>query len=147
MLTSDSHSSKIVCEAESWLGTPYHHAADVKGLQGGVDCAMFLVRVFVDTGTVPEFDPRPYSMQFYLHRNEPRYLNWVEQYGLQVKTPAVGDVALFRMGRAIGHGGIYVGEDKLIHAYKQAGFVVRTELLANEGLRKRLVGFWRVRHG
>ena len=39
---------KIVAEARSWIGTPYHNCADIKGV--GVDCGMLLVRVFVDLG-------------------------------------------------------------------------------------------------
>ena len=47
----------VVAAARSWLGTPYHHAADVKGRKGGVDCAMLLVRVYCDLGLVEPFDP------------------------------------------------------------------------------------------
>ena len=47
---------KIVAEARSWIGTPYHNCADIKGV--GVDCGMLLVRVYVDTGVVPPFDHR-----------------------------------------------------------------------------------------
>jgi len=50
---------KIVAEARSWIGTPYHNCADIKGV--GVDCGMLLVRVFVDLGLVEPFDPRPYT--------------------------------------------------------------------------------------
>jgi cell wall-associated NlpC family hydrolase len=41
----------VVAEARSWIRTPYHNCADVKG--AGVDCGMLLVRVFVDTGLMP----------------------------------------------------------------------------------------------
>ena len=40
----------VVAAARSWIGTPYHHAADVKGV--GVDCAMLLVRVYSDLGLI-----------------------------------------------------------------------------------------------
>ena len=50
---------RIVEEARSWLGTPYHHQAMVKG--AGVDCAMILVAVYRAVGLIPAgFDPRPY---------------------------------------------------------------------------------------
>lgn len=66
--------NKIVSEARSWLGTPWHHMGDehavaIKGVC--VDCAMLLVEVFKAAGLVPlGFDPRPYSMQWHLHRDE-----------------------------------------------------------------------------
>ena len=65
----------IVREARSWVRTPYHAQADIKG--AGVDCGMLLVRVFVDSGLVPPFDPRPYADDWYLHRSEERYLGFI----------------------------------------------------------------------
>jgi hypothetical protein len=64
---------KIVAEARSWIGTPYHNCADIKGV--GVDCGMLLVRVYCDLGLVPRFDPRPYTAQWHLHRDDERYLD------------------------------------------------------------------------
>ncbi len=139
--------SSVVTEARSWLGTPYHHAADVKGPKGGVDCAMFLVRVFVDAGIVPPFDPRPYAQYFYLHQGEPKYRNWVEQYGHQVEGGEPGDVALFQFGRAISHGGIYIGDDLMIHAWADARCVTISEIQRSPLLFKRFMGFWRVNDG
>ena len=49
----------VVAAARAWIGTPYHHMADIKGV--GVDCAMLLVRVYCDLGLVEHFDPRPYT--------------------------------------------------------------------------------------
>ena len=65
----------VVAEARSWIGTPYHHAADVKG--HGVDCAMLLVRVYCDLGLIEPFDPRPYTRDWFLHRSEERYLGFL----------------------------------------------------------------------
>ena len=59
---------QIVAEARSWIGTRYHACADAKGT--GVDCGMLLVRVFVDCGLVAPFDPRPYPIDWHLHRSE-----------------------------------------------------------------------------
>ncbi len=140
-------SEMIVAEARSWLGTPYHHHADVKGPRGGVDCAMFLVRVFVDTGIVPPFDPRPYAQYFYLHQDEPKYQNWVETYGHQVDVGEPGDVALFQFGRAISHGGVYIGDDLMIHAFADAGCVTASEIQRSPMMLKRFKGFWRVSDG
>jgi len=72
----------VVAEARRWIGTPYHHQADVLG--AGVDCGMLLVRVYVDTGVVPPFDPRPYSVQWHLHREDERYLGFLLERGTEV---------------------------------------------------------------
>jgi NlpC/P60 family putative phage cell wall peptidase len=114
----------VVAEARSWLGTPYHHAADVKG--AGVDCAMLLVRVYCDLGFVERFDPRPYTRDWFLHRNEERYLSFLLARSREVRVPGEGDVVLFRMGRCFAHGGIVAKADPLtvIHAFAGARCVV-----------------------
>jgi cell wall-associated NlpC family hydrolase len=78
----------IVREARSWIGTPYHNCADVKGRNGGVDCGMLLVRVFVDAGLVAPFDPRPYPPDWHLHRAEEKYLGFVFDRTREVFLPS-----------------------------------------------------------
>lgn len=114
----------VCAEAMGWLRTPYHHLGDIKGV--GADCAMLLVRVYADAGLVPAtLDPRPYSTDWHLHRNEEKYLAWVEQYGTQVDTPKAGDITLWRFGRTYSHGAIVLDEQgTIIHAYRDAGAVV-----------------------
>ena len=94
----------VVTEARSWIGTPYHHAADVKG--HGVDCAMLLVRVYCDLGLVEPFDPRPYTRDWFLHRSEERYLGFLLGARTRFAMPGLGDIVLFRIGRCFAHGGI-----------------------------------------
>lgn len=129
----------IVHEAESWVGTPYHHCADVKG--AGVDCAMLLVRVFCDLHLAPPFDPRPYPHDWMLHRSEERFLGWVSRFATQVDAPAPGLVAIFRFGRCASHGAILVDDGYMIHADLRARRVVRTELATYA---HRLHSFWSV---
>lgn len=121
----DNWRELVVAEALSWLGTPYHHMADVKG--AGVDCAMFLVRVFCDIGVAPQFDPRPYQQHFYLHHTEERYLGWVAKYAHRVEHAEPGDILIYRFGRAAGHGAIALDDDYMIHSYMPAGCVDRVE--------------------
>lgn len=114
-----------VCQAaREWLGTPYHHLADVKG--AGVDCAMILVRVYADLGLAPaHLDPRPYAPDWHLHRSEEKYLGWVERFAQPVATAQPGDIALWRFGRAFSHAAIVLDADgTIIHAYRDAGAVV-----------------------
>jgi NlpC/P60 family putative phage cell wall peptidase len=133
---------RIVAEAQRWIGTPYRHSADVFGV--GVDCAMLLVRVFCDLGLVPAFDPRPYATDWHLHRSEEKYLGGVMRYAVKVDEPQPGDVALFKFGRCLSHGGIVdvVSPDiTMIHADLNAACVERTEV---RRWADRLAGYWRV---
>ncbi len=128
----------IVQAARAWVDTPYHHAADVRGV--GVDCAMLLVRVFCDLGVVPQFDPRPYPPDWMLHRSDERFLAWVRQSATRVEIPQEGDVALFRFGRCVSHGGIVCEPGYMIHAHLPAGRVMRAEMAP---YLHRLHSFWR----
>jgi NlpC/P60 family putative phage cell wall peptidase len=114
----------VVDETRSWIGTPYHHAADVKG--HGVDCAMLLVRVYCDLGLVEPFDPRPYTRDWFLHRSEERYLGFLLARSREVRAPDLGDIVLFRMGRCFAHAGIVSRVDPLtiIHAFAPTRCVV-----------------------
>jgi cell wall-associated NlpC family hydrolase len=137
----------VVAEARSWLGTPYHHAADVKGRNGGVDCAMILVRVYCDLGLVEPFDPRPYTCDWFLHRDEERYLGFLLARSREVRAPRLGDVVLFRTGRCFAHGGIVSRESPLsiIHAFAPARCVVE-DVVAGSGQlsarSKKFASYW-----
>ncbi len=110
----------VMAEAESWIGTPFHHQGRVKGRQGGVDCAMLLLEVFLAAGVVqaePQARALSYSMQWHLHREEERYLKMIEiMGGRPVDMPQPGDVALWKMGRAYSHGAIALRWPCIIHA-------------------------------
>jgi len=132
----------VVAAARSWIGTPYHHAADVKHV--GVDCAMFMVRVFVDLGLVEPFDPRPYTIDWFNHRDEERYMGFLLARAREVAEPQPGDVMLFKLGRCFAHGGIVSQADplRLIHAYSPARSVVEEEIMRNAALSGRPVKFF-----
>jgi cell wall-associated NlpC family hydrolase len=144
----------VVAEARSWLGTPYHHEADVRG--AGIDCAMLIVRVFVDIGLVPAFDPRPYPQHWYLHRSEERYLGFIFDRAREVEVPEPGDVVMWRVGRCFSHGGIVtawppsgsgVGQ-MVVHAYAKARRVIESDvslpgLFTSEKHPRRFFSYWR----
>lgn len=114
--------SAIVAEAQSWLGTPYHHRARVKG--AGVDCAMILIEVYATVGLVDTFDPGEYPPDWMMHREEERYLGLVEKFGEQVETPKPGDIAVWKFGRTFSHGAIVIDWPQIIHAHRKTGGVV-----------------------
>jgi cell wall-associated NlpC family hydrolase len=122
----------VVIEARSWIGTRYHHMADVKG--HGVDCAMLLVRVYCDLGLVESFDPRPYTRDWFMHRGEERYLGFLFDRAHEVREPGLGDTVVFRVGRLFAHAGIVSRLDPLsvIHAFAPARFVIEDIVGASE---------------
>ncbi len=129
-----SQRAAIVSEARSWVGTPYHHQADVKG--AGVDCGMLLVRVFVDSGMCEPFDPRPYADDWYLHRAEEKYLGFVFDRTRQVQDAQPGDVIVFKYGRCYSHGGIVIARNplRIVHAYQPARVVLEETVAHNLAL-------------
>lgn len=109
----------IIAEAETWLRTPYHHAAAVKG--GGVDCAQILIEVYAAIGMIERPDVGYYPSDWMLHRSEERYLAWIEKYCRQVSAPEMGDIALYQYGRCFSHGAIVVDYPRIIHAHRDEG--------------------------
>ncbi len=130
----------IVAEARTWLGTPYHHQAGIKGV--GCDCAYLLIGVYRALGLIPTIDPRPYPPDWHLHRSEERYLGWVRRYAVPVAIPHPGDAALWRFGRTASHGGIVVAWPTIVHAYRGQGVVLADASQAPLGEPGRLVGFY-----
>ncbi|MGD0190193.1 MAG: hypothetical protein ABSD74_05595 [Rhizomicrobium sp.] len=115
-MTESEERAKVVAEALTWTGTPFRDQSDIKG--AGVDCAMLLVRTFVDTGVVPAFDPRPYSPQWHLHHSEEKFLTIIETLGTEVRRPPIpGDVIVYKFGRCFSHGALVTSEENIIHAW------------------------------
>jgi cell wall-associated NlpC family hydrolase len=107
-LDTDLLRSQIVAEAFTWLRTPYHHQARIKGV--GVDCVWLLIEVYKSVGLVaPDFDPGNYEGEWYFHQSEEIYLAGVIKHAHEVKTPQLGDVALYNFGKCVSHGVIIVG--------------------------------------
>lgn len=112
----------IVAEARSWLGTPYHHEARVKGRDGGVDCAQLLIGVYAAVGLIPPLDIPHYPPDWHLHRDAERYLGIVLQHAREIQPafgegPLPGDVVVWRFGRCFSHGAIVIDWPVVIHAH------------------------------
>ena len=131
--------ARVVAEARRWIGTPYHACADIHG--AGVDCGMLIVRVFVDVGLVPPFDPRPYPADWHLHRNEEKYLGFVHDHCREIAfaEAAPGDVVVFRYGRCHAHGAILTAQNPLtiVHAFSPARAVIEEPIIRNATLNDR----------
>jgi cell wall-associated NlpC family hydrolase len=110
--------AKVEAIARSWIGTPFHDRAEVKG--AGCDCATFLC-VFVEAGLIAPFEIGYYPAQFFLHSSEERYLAWVRKFGREIAPEEAqpGDVALYKIGLCFAHGALVVspGWPAIIHAH------------------------------
>ena len=112
----------VVQEAESWIGTPFHHAARVKG--AGIDCLMLLAEVYERAGLVAHIEPPFYVPDWHLHRDAERYMEGLLRYARPIGGPPLpGDIALFKFGRTFSHGAIVADWPRLIHAYWNIGVV------------------------
>ena len=117
----------IIAEARSWLGTPWHHQASVKGV--GCDCIGF-VRGVAERflGPIPmELD---YAPTWHLYRAEPRmYLGFRKRCEEIHPADALpGDILLFGVGKGPAHHCAYFAPRGLIHCYREAGRVVEHAL-------------------
>lgn len=109
----------VIVEARSWLGTPYHSAANVKGI--GCDCLMFPAAVYAQVGVIPKQTVPFYPPDWHLHRSDERYLDGVLTVAAEVGVPQPGDFALWRIGRALAHGAIVIAWPHIIHAVQSIG--------------------------
>lgn len=108
----------IVAEARSWIGTPFHHQARLKGV--GVDCAGLVIGVARALGLVPaSFDVTSYERS----PDGVSLLSYCEEHMQRIGRDemAPGDVVVIRWRQHPQHLGIlgdYLhGGLSLIHAY------------------------------
>lgn len=131
-----------VAAARSWLGTPYHHMARVKGV--GVDCGQLVIAAFNEAGLIDDLQPGFYTHDWHLHRDEDRYLAQVERVMRRsdddersidarvlennaYELPA-GEVIVFKVGRTFSHGGIVTQWPFFIHSYLPSGIVEEIDI-------------------
>jgi hypothetical protein len=111
--------AKVEAVARTWIGTPFHDRAEVKG--AGCDCATLLKCVFVEAGLLAPFDIGYYPPQFFLHSSEERYLGWLLRFGREIALEEArpADVALYKIGLCFAHGALIVspGWPAIVHAH------------------------------
>jgi NlpC/P60 family putative phage cell wall peptidase len=111
--------ARVIAEARTWLGTPYHPMGRIKGV--GVDCATLLCEVYEATGVVQHVDPGTYAPDWHLHHGAEQYLGWLQKYAVETVAPMPGDVIVWRFGRCFAHGAILVDDQTIIHSYLGQG--------------------------
>lgn len=116
----------IVAAARSWLGTPYHHQASVKGV--GCDCLGLVRGVWRDLYGREAEAPPPYSRDWAEARAEETLLAAAKRHLEPLASAGAakpGDVLVFRIrDRAIAkHAGILVAQDRMVHGQEGVGVV------------------------
>lgn len=136
--------------ARSWIGTPYAHAASVRG--AGADCLGLLRGVWRTLyGREPE-RVRPYAPSWSEQSGEERLLLGAARHMARVALDdaAPGDILLFRMRAAgpVKHLGILAEDAQraptVIHAYSKRGVV---ESALGESWRRRIAAVFRLPEG
>jgi cell wall-associated NlpC family hydrolase len=129
MMSESEERSRVVAAARSWIATPYHDCACVKG--HGVDCAFLIKAAFEEAGLEPPIAIEAYSPTWMLHRSEEKFLAKVFERATEIAEANAkpGDLVVYKFGRTFSHGAIIVdpGFPAIIHAYKQAGIVTLGE--------------------
>lgn len=107
--TKDKALRALLEEAYSWLGTPYKYGGQAKD---GADCSGFVMMSYVNALGI-KLPRTSYDQGEYCKR--------ISKDKLQA-----GDLVFFRTGKAdrVSHVGIYIGDDKIIHASSSRGVVI-----------------------
>lgn len=118
---SSSHSSHIVAEARSWIGTPYRHQASLRGV--GCDCLGLLRGVWRNVmGAEPELPP-PYSPDW-AEAGADTLVAAARRHLIEIDVAVfeAGDVLLFRWRDNLPakHCAIATLRDTMIHAHDGA---------------------------
>ena len=119
---------KVIAEARSWLGTPYHKRAQVKG--AGCDCATFIYAVYHTCGLIPDEEIEIFSDDWSMHTSDEVYMRRIMRHaeitleGISYPTLKAlpGNIVLTKTdsGRVYDHGGIVTDWPRIIHAVPNA---------------------------
>lgn len=135
----------VLAVARTWIGTPFHDNAGVKGV--GVDCAHLLAAVAVEAGLIAPFAIEHYSPQFMLHRDAPLFESYVRRFAHEIDAASVkpADIVLYKVGRSFAHGAFVVDwPSAVIHAFKIFGLVAETPAFEADlsGREVKFFSFW-----
>lgn len=118
----------LISEAREWLGTPYKYGGNTRS---GVDCSGFVYHVYRN------------SLDISLPRNSARQHDYCSK--VKREDLATGDLVFFatnKGSRSVSHVGLYVGDNKMIHASTRRGVIVQD--LSDDYYKKAYVGAGRV---
>lgn len=106
---SKSAASKLLHEADTWIGIPYKWAGNDRD---GVDCSGFVLQVYLR------------SLNISLPRTSAQQQEYCKAISKKDLRP--GDLVFFtvRGGKRVGHVGIYIGDGNMIHSSSSKGVVI-----------------------
>lgn len=104
-----SPAERLLREADTWIGTPYLYGGNDRQ---GIDCSGFVTQVYRNSVGISL--PRT-------SREQQQYCSSIDKSQLQP-----GDLVFFtiRGGSTVGHVGIYIGDDRMVHASSSKGVVI-----------------------
>ena len=110
--------------ARSWLGTPFHSHAAIRGV--GVDCVHLLAEIYRESGLLAGYELPRYTMGGGDHADTSLVISWLEAHPLRridLTTDALAarDLVTFRLGRVAHHVGLMLGEKTFLHAIRDCG--------------------------
>jgi NlpC/P60 family putative phage cell wall peptidase len=121
----------VIREAISWIGTPYRHQADRKGV--GCDCLGLVCGVW---RAVCGFDlerPVAYSLDWAEVGGQETLLTGARRHFYEKRNEDAqpGDLLLFRWRPHLPakHAGILIADNRFVHAYQGGGAVVASVLV------------------
>jgi cell wall-associated NlpC family hydrolase len=129
MISELTFRANIVSIARSWIGTPYHHRAKVKG--AGVDCAMVILAIFQEAGIAPADDElHNYSPDWWQHTDQDSYMRRVLRHAyktvqgrcLPTTEAKDGCIVLTRAcgSKVFNHGGVVTYWPHMVHCLQPA---------------------------
>ncbi len=116
---------RLVEVARSWLGTPFHPHAAIRGV--GVDCVHLLAEIYRETGLFAGYELPRYTMGGGDHADVSLVISWLEAHprfrriDLAFEALAAGDLVTFRLGRVAHHVGLVLGDRTFLHAIRDCG--------------------------
>lgn len=121
-MTADQFSMRLIAEARSWIGTPYCHAATLKGV--GCDCLGLIRGIWRSIiGEEPEI-PEPYRAGWIDKPGEERLRDAARRHLIEIPYSAFqgGDVLLFRWKDHLPakHVGLATSDCTMVHAHEGA---------------------------
>ena len=108
-MTLNPVSEKLLREADSWIGTAYTFGGNDRS---GVDCSGFVVEVFKN------------SLGISLPRTSAQQHSFCDSISREDLMP--GDLVFFtvRGGANVGHVGIYIGNNRMVHSSSSKGVII-----------------------
>jgi NlpC/P60 family putative phage cell wall peptidase len=121
----------VVLEALSWVGTPYRHQADRKGV--GCDCLGLVRGIWRELYGFDLEQPGPYAPDWAEAGGQETLLAGVRRHFREESPSAAqaGDLLLFRWRPHLPakHAGIMISDGCFIHAYQGGGAVTTSALV------------------